>query len=85
MKMVSLEQATLDTCVNEAQHERIVISRNGKPIALIVGIEGMDEEQLRLGSNDKFWKLVAERRKQKTMSRAQLEQQIDGKNTSRAK
>jgi hypothetical protein len=29
-----------------------------------------------LGSNDKFWKLVAERRTQKTLTRAQLEQSL---------
>ena len=77
MKMVGLEQATLDTCVNDAQHERVVITRNGKPVALIVGIKGMDEEQLELGSSDKFWRLITERRTQKTITRAELEQKID--------
>ena len=77
MKMISLEQVILDTCINDAQDERVVITRNGKPVALIVGVEGMDEEQLRLGSSDKFWKLIAERRVQKTISRAKLEQDIN--------
>jgi len=77
MKMVGLEQATLDTCVNDAQHGRVVITRKGKPVALIVGIEGMDEEQLELGSSDKFWTLIAERRTQKTINRAELEQNIN--------
>ena len=77
MKRISLEQATLDTCVRDAQHERVVITRKGKAVALIVGVEGMDEEQLQLGTSDKFWKLIAERRTQKTMSRTELEQQIN--------
>jgi len=77
MKVVGLEQASLDTCVNDAQRERVVITRNGKPIALIIGVEGIDEEQLELGSSDKFWRLIAERRTQKTLSRAELEQRID--------
>jgi antitoxin (DNA-binding transcriptional repressor) of toxin-antitoxin stability system len=77
MKMVTLEQSTLDTCVSEAQRERVVIMRNGKPIALIVGVEGMDEEQLQLGSSDRFWKLVQERRAQKTLSRTELEQRVN--------
>jgi antitoxin (DNA-binding transcriptional repressor) of toxin-antitoxin stability system len=85
MKMVGLEQTTLDICINEAQHERIVITRNGKPVALIIGIEGMDEEQLQLGSSDKFWKLITERRKQKPMSRARLEQTINSKSASQTK
>jgi len=39
----------------------------------------MDEEQLRLGSSDKFWSLIAKRRTQKTISRAQLEKRISNK------
>ena len=77
MKMVNLEQTTLDTCVNEAQHEHILITRNGKPVALIVGLEGLDEEQLQLGSSDKFWKLISERRQEKTMDRVALEKMIN--------
>lgn len=77
MKVVGLEQASLDTCVNDAQHERVVITRNGKPIALIIGVEGIDKEQLELGSSDKFWRLIAERRTQKTLSRVELEQRIE--------
>ena len=76
MKTVNLEQARLDTCVEVAQHERVIITRDGKPVALIVGVEGMDEEQLQLGSSDPFWRLMAERRKQKTISRAQLEERL---------
>lgn len=76
MIKIDLKQAILDTCVKDAQRERVVITRNGKPVALIIGIEGMDEEQLQLGSSDKFWRLIAERRAQKAMSRVQLEQSI---------
>lgn len=76
MKLVSLDLATLATCVKDAQHERVVITRRGKPIALIVGVEGLDEEQLQLGASDEFWKLIAERRTQGTMSRAELEQEL---------
>jgi antitoxin (DNA-binding transcriptional repressor) of toxin-antitoxin stability system len=85
MKLVSLDRATLDTCVRDAQHERVVITRKGKPIALIVGVEGLDEEQLQLGTSDKFWKLMTERRTQKTMSRADLEQKINAKNRSESR
>jgi antitoxin (DNA-binding transcriptional repressor) of toxin-antitoxin stability system len=77
MKMIGLEEARLDSCVNDAQRERIIITRKGKPVALIIGIEGMDEEQVQLGSSDKFWTLVAEWRSQKTISQAELEQRIN--------
>ncbi len=79
MIKVELNKTDLDSVVQNAQHERLVITRDGKPVALIVGVEGMDEEQLELGSSAKFWQLIAERRAQKTISRAELEQRLKGK------
>ncbi len=80
MIKIDVKRADLDACVTDAQHERVIITRNGKPVALVVGVEGMDEEQLQLSSNDKFWRLITERRKQKTTSRSELEQRIRAKN-----
>ena len=51
-----------------------------KLVALIVGIEGMDEEQLQLGNSDKFWTFIEKRRKEKTISRTELEQNISSTN-----
>ena len=56
--------------------------RKGRPVALIVGVEGMDAEQLELGSSDKFWKLIARRRKQKGIRRAKLEKKLNGSHGS---
>ena len=79
MMKIDVKRATLASCVDEAQLERIVLTRNGRPVALVVGVAGMDEEQVQLGGSEKFWKLIAERRKQKTLSRARLEQQLKSK------
>ena len=79
MKQIVLEKADLESCISQAQQERVVIVRNGRPVALVVGVEGMDPEQLELGSSDKFWKLIARRRKQKGISRAQLEKKLSGR------
>lgn len=76
MKVINLERASLDTCIRESQRERVVITREGKPVALIVGVEGLDKEQLELGTSDKFWELIRERRSQGTLSRAELEQRV---------
>jgi PHD/YefM family antitoxin component YafN of YafNO toxin-antitoxin module len=81
MKTVNLEQTTLDACVDDAQQEYLVITRNGKPVALMVGVEGLDEEQLQLGSSEKFWQLITERREQYTVSRDKLEQALHDQNT----
>ena len=55
----------------------MVITRKGKPVALVVGIEGLDREQIELGASDKFWKLIVKRRKQETLSREALERKIN--------
>ena len=77
MKVVNLEHAVLDSCVEDAQSERVVLTRDGKPVAIILGLEGLDEDQLQRSSSGKFWKLIEERRAQKTLSRAELEQQFN--------
>ena len=79
MKTIGLEHATLEICIKNARRDRVVVTRKGKPVALVLGVEGLDEEQLQLGSSDKFWKLIAKRRKEKTLSREQLEGNLNGK------
>ncbi len=76
MKTVGIEQTSLEACVDEARHNRVVVTRNGAPVALVVGIEGMDEEQVSLGVSDEFWALIAERRRQNSVSRAELERRF---------
>ena len=79
MRTVPVKAADLESCIRDAQRESLVLTRNGKPVALVVGVEGMDDEQLQLGSSGKFWELIAKRRTQKTLSRAQLEQRLKSK------
>ncbi len=32
MKQISLEKAVLEICISEAQHERVILTRKGKPV-----------------------------------------------------
>ena len=73
MKTVALEKSDLATCVEKAKGGRVVVMRNRKPVALVVDIEGLDREQLELGSSDHLWRLIEERRQQRTITRAELE------------
>ncbi|MCP4105740.1 MAG: hypothetical protein GY749_09410 [Desulfobacteraceae bacterium] len=77
MKMLNMEQTTLHMCNKEAQSDRLIITSKGKPVAIIVGLDGIDEEQLEAGISEKFWSLIEKRRKQKTVSRAELEEKIN--------
>ena len=78
MKKVGVEKASLDSCIQDAQHERVVVTRGGQPVALIVGLENLDEEQLQLSCSDEFWNLISQRREEKTMTRPELDQRLSG-------
>jgi hypothetical protein len=41
MKKIGLERASLESCVSEARRQCVVITRKGKPAALLVSVEGM--------------------------------------------
>jgi prevent-host-death family protein len=55
-------QQNLDSILTRAQSERIVISRRGKPCAVLVGIENYDAEDLALASSQDFWEMIRRRR-----------------------
>ena len=76
MKTVDIGQTNLDVCVNDAQSERVVVTRGGAPVALVIGVQGLDEEQIALGTSEKFWRLISERRNEKTISRDALEAKL---------
>jgi len=76
MKVIGMQDAKLETCIKEAQRQRVVITRRGKPVAMIVSLKGMDLEQIELSSSDKFWKLDRKWRKQKTYTRGELERRL---------
>lgn len=77
MKSVDIETTSLDACVSSAQADRVVVTRDGHPVALILGVEGLDQEQVELGSSDTFWQLISERRKQGVIDREELERRLD--------
>jgi prevent-host-death family protein len=64
VKLIGLKQAKarLSEFVDASQRDRVLITRRGKPVALVIGVEGQDIEQIILGSDPAFWKLIEERR-----------------------
>ena len=76
MKAFELEHANLNDCISAAQNEPVVITRVGTPVALIVPVNGLDAEQIELGTSSEFWKLIQARRAEPTISREELENRI---------
>ena len=53
-----------------------MLTRRGKPVAVLIDVRGLDREQAELGVSDAFWSLIRERRKQRTVSRAELDKRL---------
>lgn len=78
MKTVTVRdlQKSVKECVDQAQEDRLVITRHGKPAAVLVGVEGEDWEDVVLQTDPAFWKLIRARRKQPTISLDELKKRL---------
>jgi len=72
-------QKRVKQCIDEAQEGRVVITRRGKPAALLVGVEGKDWETVILETDPTFWKLIQQRRKEPTISFKELKTRLNRK------
>lgn len=50
--------------------------RGRKPLALMIGVEGQDIEDILTVGNPDFWRLVEERRAQPTLGEAELRKRL---------
>lgn len=66
-------------CLYEAQSDRVVITRRGKPAALLLGVEGKDWETVILETDPTFWKLIQQRRKEPAISFKELKARLNRK------
>ena len=65
-------QKKIKKCVDMSQQDQVVVTRRGKPAAVMVGVEGKDWEDVVFQSSSVFWKLIEERRNEPTMSMKEL-------------
>jgi len=72
-------QKKLKRCIDEAQEGRVVITRRGKPAALLLGVEGKDWETVILETDPTFWKLIQQRRKEPIISFKELKARLNRK------
>ena len=62
--------------LEEAQHERILVTRDGTPFAVIVGVAHKDQEDLRLESSPEFWRMIEQRRREPTVRLEDVEAEL---------
>ena len=81
MKTISVRdlQKQIRSVVETAQDDQVVITRNGQPVAVMVGVEGADWETVAVETSRSFWKEIARRRGQKTISLAEIRNRLGAK------
>ena len=69
MKTITVRglQKHIRDCVNASQRSRVVVTRHGVPAVLMIGVEGSDWETLALQTNPSFWRMIEQRRKDRTI------------------
>ena len=78
MKTISVRdlQKRIRSVMETAQNDQVVITRNGQPIAVVVGVEGADWETVAVETSRSFWKEIARRRDQETISLAEIRERL---------
>lgn len=78
MKIVAIREAKarLSGYCALAQDRRVLITRHGKPLALVIGVEGQDVEDVLRASDPAFWRLIERRRTQGTVSAAEMRRRL---------
>ena len=78
MREATLEQFSKapQTFLEQAQFERVLVTRDGAPLALLVGLENKDEEDWRLETSPDFWQMVEERRGRPTVPLGDAEREL---------
>lgn len=86
MKTINVRdlQKKIREVVEASQKERVVVTRHGRPMAIVVGVEGSDWEDIVYQTSPAFWKMIEERRKGKTIPLSEVRKRL-GLSKSRVK
>ena len=81
MKTVSVAkaQSDIEAVLDSAQNGSIVVTRAGRPSAVIVGVESYDAEDLALACSPSFWQLIESRRKGRSIPLSQVKRRLDAR------
>lgn len=68
MKEATLEQFVQDphAFVRASQQERVLVTHNGQPLAMVVGVEHKGAEDWQLEASPDFWRMIDERHQRPT-------------------
>ena len=69
MKEISVENFARDpeSFLHAAQAERLLVTQEGKPLVVLVGVENKDQEDWCLENSPDFWRMIEQRRNRPTL------------------
>ena len=70
MKHLTLESLPSDVAVvvDRLGDDRVVLTRMGKPVAVLVGVDQFDEEDMQYAADPAFWDMIRQRRREPVAS-----------------
>lgn len=78
-----MKETTLDVFVKDprsfmeaAQHERLLVTQDGEPLAVVVGMKYKDEEDRAYEASPEFWAMIRERRARPTVRLKDIEEEL---------
>lgn len=69
-------QKRIRECVETSQAENVVITRNGKPASVVIGVAGCDWEDLVVQSDPAFWRTIRARRTEKSITADEMRRRV---------
>jgi len=54
----------------------VLLTQHGKPVALLVGLQDYDLEDVALMQDEQFWQLIEQRRRRPTVSAAEMRKRL---------
>jgi prevent-host-death family protein len=63
--------------LSRARHGRVLLTRRGAPAAVVTSVEGLDIEQVMTASDPEFWRMIAERREEDTVSLSEARESLE--------
>jgi prevent-host-death family protein len=88
MKFITVREAkaTLSNTIAESQEQRVVITKHGKPVCILIGCEGYEIEDVLTAADPEFWKMIEERRARgRTRSIASVRERFARKDAAAAR
>ena len=85
MKFITVRdaKATLSGTIDDCQEQKVVITRHGRPVCILIGCEGYELEDVLTAADPAFWEMIAKRRAEgRTRSLASIRERFARKDAA---